>query len=131
MGRIADKILKQADTNSRWYAWSKLEYIASKVVIDKDTKKAEQLIPNPVKYYETHATILIDRFDDEGKNVEITLVAADEFKKLGSSFNALNYMVLVHYTGSGKDEEAVGMLVRKNLQQRKLKQVQNNNVGAM
>lgn len=113
MGKIADKILKQADTNARWYTWSKLEDIAP--------------IEDAIRDYETHSTVFIHRVNDRNEYSEIQLIASDGFRRLGTGVNRDNYMVLVNYTGSGKDEEAVGILVRKNISQEKTKQAKDNN----
>lgn len=121
MGKITDRIVNQADTNARWYAWSSFEHIAA---ITDDRKEVR-------KDYETHSVVLIDRFDDKGKNVEIQLIDADSFRHLGTAFNRDNYMLLVHYTGSGKDAEAIGTVVRKKLSDKRIKQVRNTNVEVM
>jgi viroplasmin and RNaseH domain-containing protein len=117
MGKIANKILKQADANARWYTWSKLEDIAP--------------IENAIRDYETHSTVFIHSVNDKNEYSEIQLIASDGFRRLGTGVNKDNYMVLVNYTGSGKDEEAVGVIVRKNINQKNIKQAKDNNFGVI
>jgi len=108
MGKIVDSFLEKADNQSRWYEWAKLEKIAPKA--------------DPVrKDYETHSVILIDRYGEDGEPIEITLVNADTYKKLGSAENRAKYMVLVQYTGSGKDVDAIGTIVRMKTEEKKPK----------
>jgi hypothetical protein len=60
---------------------------------------------------ENYAIVTIGKESDEGKPVKVALVNADTIKRLS---DPSKYMVLVFYPGGGRDEECVGILVRRD-----------------
>lgn len=74
-----------------------------------------------------YSTIKIDRVDADGFYAEIPLINADRYQKLS---DPTKWNVLVLYTGSGREEHAVGIIVRKDTEEG-TSIVKNNNVGAL
>ena len=80
--------------------------------------------------YKKHAIITLDKLDDSGKNVKIPLINTEKFQKLQ---DPTKYAVLVFSPGGGRDEQSVGMLIRKDaldseLNNAELKTAKDNNL---
>ena len=98
MGEIKRNILKQSDDMLRHYEKFRYEDVAP--------------IANPRMDYATYTTIKINKRDKDGDYVEIPIINADTYQRL---WNPVFYMVLVKYVGSGRDYQAIGEIVRKDI----------------
>ena len=126
MGEIKRDILQQSDNMIRHYERFSYEEIAD--------------IYNARTDYETYSTIKIKKRDGNGDYVEIPLINADSYQKLGSEHNWDKYMVLVQLAGSGKDFHATGQIVRRDINRKgkaksamlpKIKTAKDNNFGVL
>lgn len=108
--------------------WSDLGYTSMQVKNIKNQvyKSREKLREDLMDGY---SSIKINKINGRDEYTNIQLINSDRFQKLS---DPTKWAVLVLYTGSGKDNQGVGILVRKNTEvDANLKNTSIDNIGGM